>query len=258
MPQRDCLVRLFRSAAAAAVLLLLPAALLAQVKVIISGGYHAVYTEILPEFERATGVQVVTTRGPSRGDSPASIPAQLRRGEPADVVILSREGLAELIAEGHIAEGTDTDLARAALGVSVRAGAPKPDISTVEAFKQTLLHAKSVTFTGSTSGIYLQTVLFPRLGVAEQVAAKSTTAGVASVVAGEAEIAIQPSSELIPIAGVDFVGLIPQEIQKVNTYAAAVVAGSRQKEAAVRLIRYLASDAAAAAIKKNGMQPVTP
>jgi molybdate transport system substrate-binding protein len=256
LPQRNRTALLSRIFLAAAALVLLPAASFAQIKVIISGGYVAVYGEILPEFERSTGIQVATSRGPSLGDSPTSIPSQLRRGEAADVVILSREGLAQLIGESRIAEGTDTDLAHVSLGVSVRAGAPKPDITTVEAFKQTLLNAKSVTFTGSTGGIYLQTVLFPRLGIAEQLASKSTTAGVASVAAGEAEIAIQPSSELIPIAGVDFVGLIPAEIQKVNTYAAAVVAVSMQMDAAMRLIRFLTSDAATAAIKKNGMEPV--
>ncbi len=240
---------------AVTVLLLLPAASFAQIKVIASGGFRAVYAEILPEFERATGIKVTTTTGQSLGDSPTSIRSQLRRGETADIVILSREGLAELMEEGRIAPGTDTDLARTPLGVAVRAGAPKPDISTVEAFKRTLLNAKSVTFTSSTSGVYLQTVLFPRLGIADQLKPKSTTVGVTSVAKGEAEIAIQPASELIPIPGVDFVGIIPEEIQKVNTYAAAIVAGSTQMDAARRLIRFLASGAATAAIQKNGMEP---
>jgi molybdate transport system substrate-binding protein len=237
-------------------ILLLPAVSLAQVKVIISGGFRAVYQDVLPEFERTTGIQVTTTTGQSLGSSPTSIRARLRKGDLADVVILSREGLEELIEEGRIAAGTDTDLARTPLGVAVRTGAPKPDISTVEAFKQMLLQAKSVTFTSSTSGVYLQTELFPRLGIADQLKPKSTTVGVTSVAKGEAEIAIQPSSELIPIPGVDFVGTIPAEIQKVNTYAAAVVAGSKEMEASKRLIAFLASEAAAAAIQKNGMDPV--
>ena len=129
--------------------------------------------------------------------------AQLRRGVLADVVILSREGLSQLIEEGRIGTGTDTDLAQASLGMAVRAGAPKPDISTVESFKQTLIRAKSITFTSSTSGVYLTTILFPRLGIADEMARKSTTTGVAAVAKGEAELAVQPVSELLPVPGVD-------------------------------------------------------
>jgi molybdate transport system substrate-binding protein len=235
-----------------------PTASVAQVKVIISGGFSAAYRDVLPEFERTTGLEVVTTSGGSFGNDPNTIGAQLRRGVSADVVIMSREGLAELIAEGRIVAGTDTDLARSPLGVAVRAGAPKPDISTVESLKQTLLRAKSVTFTSSTSGVYLTTTLFPRLGIADEMAAKSTTAGVAAVVRGDAEMAVQPVSELLPVKGVDFVGTIPAEVQKVNVYAAAVVAGSKETDASRRLIAFLASDAAIAAIKKSGMDPSRP
>jgi molybdate transport system substrate-binding protein len=139
--------------------------------------------------------------------------------------------------------------------MAVRAGAPKPDISTVESFKQTLIHATSITFTSSTSGVYLTTVLFPRLGIADEMAKKSTTAGVATVAGGAAELAIQPVSELLPVAGVDFVGTLPAEVQKVNVYAAAVVAGSKEPEASRRLIAFLSSAGATAAIKKSGMEP---
>jgi molybdate transport system substrate-binding protein len=224
--------------------------------VIVSGGFSAPYREVLPEFERATGIKVTTTSGQSLGTDPNTIGNQLRRGVYADVIILSREGLNELIGEKRIVNGTDTDLAQAPLGAAVRAGAPKPDISTVEAFKQTLLRATSVTFTSSTSGVYLMTTLFPRLGIADEMAKKSTTAGVATVATGAAEIAIQPVSELIPVAGVDFVGTLPAEIQKINVYAAAIVAGSKETDASRRLIAFLSSSAATAAIKKSGMEPV--
>jgi molybdate transport system substrate-binding protein len=243
---------------AIAAVLALPTASFAQVHVIISGGFSAAYREVLPEFERTTGIKVETTTGGSVGNGPNTIGAQLRRGVAADVVILSREGLSELMAESRIVAGTDTDLAQSPLGVAVRAGAPKPDLSTVESLKQTLLRAKSVTFTSSTSGIYLMTVLFPRLGIADEMAKKTTTAGVASVVRGEAEMAIQPVSELLPVAGVDVVGTIPAEVQKVNVYAAAVVAGSKETDAAKKLIAFLASDAATAAMKKSGMEPSRP
>jgi molybdate transport system substrate-binding protein len=247
-----------RVAFAIVAVLALPRAAFAQVHVIISGGFSAAYREVLPEFERTTGIKVTTTTGGSVGNGPNTIGAQLRRGVAADVVILSREGLSELMSEGRIVAGTDTDLAQSPLGVAVRAGAPKPDLSTVDSLKQTLLRAKSVTFTSSTSGIYLTTILFPRLGIADEMAKKTTTAGVASVVRGDAEMAIQPVSELLPVAGVDFVGTIPVEVQKVNVYAAAVVAGSKETDASKKLIAFLASDAATAAMKKSGMEPSRP
>ena len=240
------------------VLLALPTALFAQVKVIISGGFSPAYQEVLPEFERTTGIKVTTASGASQGKGADTIGAQLRRGEQVDVVVLSREGLDELIGEGKIVAGTDVDLASTLIGMAVRTGASKPDISTVEAFKQTLLRSKSVAIPSSTTGIYLTGDLFPRLGIANKIAVKSTTRGAASVAMvaeGEAELAIQPVSEILHARGVDFVGTIPSEIQYVSVFAAAVVAGSKEPEASKRLIAFLASEKASAAIKKSGMEP---
>jgi len=239
----------------AAAVLALPTASPAQIRVITSGGFAAPLQELLPEFEKTTRIRVTTARGQSQGDGPNTIAAQLRRGVLADVVIMAREGLNELIAAGRIVAGTDVDLARTPLGMSVRAGARKPDISTVDAFRQTLLRAKSITFPSSTTGIYMTTKLFPRLGIAGDIAGKSTNAGVASVADGKSEIAIQPVSELLHAPGVDFVGPIPAEIQYVSVFAAAVVAGSKETEASKRLIAFLASKNVAATIGKNGMEP---
>jgi molybdate transport system substrate-binding protein len=236
--------------------ILVPSAAFAQLNVITSGGFSAAYREALPEFERTTGITVTTTTGASQGSGPNTIGAQLRRGVPADVVIMSREGLDELIAEGRTHPGTATNLAMTPLGMAVRAGAPKPDIGTVDAFKQTLLRAKSITFASSTTGIYLTTMLFPRLGIASEMAAKSTTAAVAAVARGEAELAIQPVSELLHVAGTEFVGPVPKDVQYISVFAAAVVAGTKELEKAERLIAFLNSDSAAAAIKKTGMEPV--
>src|SRR4051794_30480208 len=151
-------------AVAFSVMVAYPSTTFAQVKVIISGGFTAAYRDLLPEFEKTAGVAVTTTSGGSVGSGPNTIGAQVRRGVAADVIILAREGLKELIAEGRTVPGTDVDLARSVIGVIVRAGAPKPDISSVEALKQTLLSARSVAMSSSTSGVYLTTVLFPRLG----------------------------------------------------------------------------------------------
>jgi molybdate transport system substrate-binding protein len=228
-------------------------------KVIISGGFSGPYEQLLPEFERATGIKVTTGSGASQGTGPQTIAAQLARGVPADVVILSREGLAELIAAQRIAAGTDVDLARTPLGVAVRAGAPKPDVSTVEAFKQAVLKANAVAVPSSTSGIFLMNDVFPRLGIADRVKVKPTARGTgatAMVASGEADIAVMPVSEIVHAPGVELAGTIAEEIQLNQVFAAAVVAGSNEVEAAKRLIAFLASDRASAAISRGGMAPL--
>jgi molybdate transport system substrate-binding protein len=247
-----------RVAFAIAAVLTLPTASFAQVKVIISGGFSAAYRQLLPELERTAGIKVTTTSGGSVGTGPNTIGSQIRRGVPADVVIMAREGLLELIAEGRIIAGTDVDLARSVIGMIVRAGAPRPDISTVEALKQTLLRAKSVAISSSTSGVYLTTKLFPQLGIAGEMAAKTRASGAAAVGRGEAEIGLQQVSEVLPVQGADFVGPIPAEVQYVTVYAAAVVAGSTEIEASRRLIAFLASERAAPAITTSGMEPSRP
>ena len=225
----------------------------------ISGGFSGPYEQLLPEFERTTGIKVTTGSGSSQGTGAQTIAAQLARGVPADVVILSREGLAELIEAKRIAAGTDVDLARTPLGVAVRAGAPKPDVSTVEAFKQVLLKAKAVAVPGSTSGIFLINDVFPRLGIADKINVKRTPRGAgapAMVVSGEADVAVLPVSEIVHAPGVELAGVIAQEIQLNQTFAAAVVAGSKEVEKGKRLIAFLASDRASAAIKSGGMEPL--
>lgn len=238
-------------------LLAWPAASFAQLNVIISGGFAAPYQEMLPEFEKASGIMVTTTRGQSQGNGPNAIGAQLRRGVPADVVIMSKEGLDQLIAEGRIVAGTEVDLGRTPLGVAVRAGAPKPDISTVDAFKRSLLRAKSITFPDSTTGIYMMTALFPKLGIAGEISGKITHTGVAAVVKGDAELAIQPVSEILHVPGSDYVGTIPKEIQYISVFSTAVVAGAKEPEAR-RLIAFLASKSARKAIENSGMEPMSP
>jgi len=245
-----------RLALALAVTVAFPSASFAQVKVIISGGFTAAYRELLPEFERSSGITVTTTSGGSVGNGPNTIGAQVRRGVPADVIILAREGLTDLIKEQRTVPGTDVDLARSVIGVIVHAGAPKPDISTVEALKQALLKAKSVAMSSSTSGVYLTTVLFPKLGIADQMKDKISTSGAAAVGRGEAELGLQQVSEVLAVPNVDFVGTFPETVQYVTTYAAAVVKGTSQLDASKRLIEFLSSERAMAAIKKSGMEPL--
>src|SRR4051794_11359252 len=160
-----------------AMMLNAPTVALAELNFLMSGGFGGAYEKLLPEFERTSGIKVTTRSGASQGTGPQTIGAQIARGVPVDVVILSREGLGELIPAKRIAAGTDVDLARVPLGVAVRAKAPKPDVSTVEAVKEVLLKAKTVAMPGSTSGIWLTTDLFPRLGIADKVKVKVTPRG---------------------------------------------------------------------------------
>ena len=231
----------------------------AQLNVLISGGFTGAYEQLLPEFERTSGIKVTTRSGASQGIGPQTIAAQLARGVPADVVILSREGLSELIAAKRIVAGMDVDLARVPLGVAVRAGAPKPDVSTVEAFRQILLNSKTVAVPGSTSGIWLITDLFPRLGIVGQINLRAMPRGTDAtdmVAAGGADLAVLPVSEIVHAAGVDFAGSIAAEIQFVQVFSAAVVAGSGEIEGSKRLIEFLASARASEAIRNSGMEPL--
>jgi molybdate transport system substrate-binding protein len=240
-------------------LLVGPQGALAQMKVLISGGFSGAYERLLPEFEQTSGIKVTTGSGASQGDGPQTIGAQLARGVPADVVILSREGLDSLIAANRIAAGTDMDLAQVGIGVAVRAGSLKPDLSTVERVKQALLNAKRVAVPASTSGIWLTTNLFPRLGIAEKFNVKVTPRGAGAtemVAAGDADLAVLPVSEVLHAKGVDLAGVFPSEIQFIQTFSAAVVAGSNEMQAGKRLIEFLSSPRSSEVIRNSGLEPL--
>ena len=234
----------------------IPESALAQVKVMTSGGFMAPLREMLPEFEKSSGLSVEVILGKSQGAGPDTIAAQLGRGVAADIVILSREGLNDLVSANRIVAHSDIDLAKTPLGLAVRAGAPKPDISTVEGFKNALLQAKSITYPSSTTGIYMATQLFPRLGIAGVVIPKSSNAGVAAVAKGDVEIAIQPVSELLHVSGTDFAATLPKEIQYISVFSAARVAGSDKGGGAAKLMTFLGSAKAVDAIRNSGMEPL--
>jgi molybdate transport system substrate-binding protein len=262
--KRSSLLRWLSTLGIAAVLTA-GAASAADVRVMISAGFYGVYSELGPAFERASGHRLVTTRGPSMGDSPEAIPTRLARGETADVVILDGGAADELGKRGMVRADSKVELARSLIGMVVRAGAAKPDISSVEAFRSTLLAAKSIAYSDSGSGTYLSTRLFPKLGIAEEVAGKSRKVRgppsgepVAAVVArGEAEIGFQQVSELIHVPGVTFVGTIPADVQLVSFFAGALTSTVQQPEAASTLIRFLASPEAAPVISKAGLKPLS-
>jgi molybdate transport system substrate-binding protein len=232
---------------------------MAQLEVIISGGFSGPYKQMLPEFEKTTGIKVVTKSGASQGSGPKTIKAQLAAGVTADVVILSREGLAELVEQKRILAGSDVDLAQAPLGLAIPSGNPRPNISTVKSFTDTLIQAKKIVVPGSTSGIYLVQDVFPRLGIANKISVQVTERGseaTAILAAKNANIAVQPSSELVNIPGVDYVGPIPESLQLIQTFAAAIVIGSPHESEAKKLIDYLSSKNAIEPIKNGGMNPV--
>ena len=246
----------------AGILLVTSAAQAAVVTVVSSGGFAVAYRALAPEFERMTGNTLATSWGPSMGNTPEAVPARIQRGEPIDAVIMVGYALGDLIKGGKVIADSRVDLARSSIGIAVRAGALKPDISSVDALKRALLEAKSIAYSDSASGVYVSTELFKRLGIADQVAGKSRmipAEPVGAVIArGDAEIGFQQISELKPIAGIDLVGPLPPELQKVTIFSAGIVVGAREPDAARALIAFLASPAAATAIKESGMEPVIP
>jgi molybdate transport system substrate-binding protein len=254
-----------RQCAAVLVLLLLsavlhaPAARADDIQVVTSGGFTAAYLELVPIYESATHDKLVTQFGPSMGTTHNAIPVRLERGEAIDVVIMAGPALDELIKQGKVRPGSRVDLVKSSIGMAVKAGATKPDISTVEALKQTLLAAKSVAYSDSASGVYLSTELFPKMGIADQIKAKSKKIEadpVGSVVAtGEFEIGFQQISELRPVKGIDIVGPLPPGAQRVTVFAAGIPTTAKHPEAARKLIEWLASPVAYSAIKKSGLQP---
>lgn len=255
--------RFFAAKAALLIVVLLlhvTAAYADDVVVMTSGTFTAAYLELAKGFERASKNRLVTA-ATSMGTGEDSIPSRLARGEPVDVVIVAADALDDLIRRGLVVAGSRVDLARSRIGMAVRAGARKPDITSVEGLKQALLEAKSVAFSASVSGDYLVGELFSKLGIADQLKGKSQRIErerVGAVVArGDAEIGFQQISELLPIDGIDLVGPLPPEVQRVTVFSAGIAAGSKHTAAALALIRFLASPAASSTVVKSGMEPIT-
>ena len=239
--------------------LILSTPAMAQLEVMISGGFQGPYNQILPSFEKMSGIKVVTKSGASQGSGPKTIKAQLLAGTAVDVVILSREGLSELIAMNKILPNSDVDLAQVSIGLAVPTGNAKPDILTMKTFSNALVNAKKIVVPGSTSGIYLTQKVFTKLGINDQISVQITERGAQATTLlanHEANIAIQPSSELINVAGIDYVGPIPDSLQLIQTFAAAITTNTSNLEAAKKLIEYLSSPIAVGPIKNSGMNTV--
>ena len=229
-----------------------------EFRVMTSGAFTAAHLELIPQLERLTRKKVVTA-STSVGTGENSIANRLKRGEVVDIVIVADTLLRQFIREGLVLDEGATPVARSSIGIAVRAGAPRPDISTVDALRRTLLEAKSIGYSASVSGEYLTTELYQRLGIADQVMSKSRFIGggerVGAVVArGELEIAFQQMSELLPVPGIAHVTPLPPEVQKVSVFSSGVAAKAPDPALASSIIRFLASAEAAAAITRSGLE----
>ena len=226
-----------------------------EIKVLSTHAALEVLSELGPQFERVSGYTLSFSYDPAN-----AIKRRVENGAAFDVVIVTRKSIDDLIGQGKILPGTCVDIGRSGLGVSVRKGAPKPDISTVESFKQTMLGAKSVIrSTEGTSGLYFETLL-NRLGIADEMKGKiklGPSGRVAEFVArGEVEIAVQQVSELLPVIGADFVGPFPSELQLFTVFSAGVSTVSKDPKAAKALIDFLAAPTSASVIKAKGLEPI--
>jgi molybdate transport system substrate-binding protein len=259
MKRRSANVRALLLGVATA-LLLAGSASAAEVRVMISGGLTAAFNALVPEFERATGNKVLVAYGPSMGTTVNAIPVRLERGEPADVLIMVGYALGDLAKNGKVVADSRVDLVKSPIGIAVKAGASRPDISSVDAVKRALLSAKSIAYSDSASGVYVSTEMFDKLGIADAMkdkARKIPATPVGEIVArGDAEIGFQQISELKPVQGIDIVGPLPADLQKITVFAAGVATVSKEPEAAKALIKFLASPAARDEIVKSGMEPI--
>jgi len=225
-----------------------------------SGAFTAAYRALIPRLEQLTRKKLVTA-ATSIGTGENSIPNRLRRHEPVDVVIVADSVLRGFIKDGLIVADSYTPLARSAIGMAVREGAPKPDIATVDALIATLLRAHSVAYSASVSGEYLTEELLQRLGIADRVLPKCRRIEggerVGAVIArGEAEIGFQQMSELLPVPGIDHITPLPAEVQKVSVFSAGIAATTTDSTAARAVIKFLSSRDAAPAIEKSGLEPI--
>ena len=231
----------------------------AEIKVLTAGAFKQVVLALVPDFEKQTGHKVTVDN-----DTAGGLKKRIEGGEAFDVAVITPGVVDDLIAKGKIAAGSRVNLASVGVGVVVKEGAPKPDVSTVEAFKRALLAAKSVAYidpaSGGSSGIYIDKLL-DRLGIADQIRPKAKLkqgGHVADlIVSGEAELGIHQISEIVPVKGASLVGPLPKEIQNTTTYAAGLSASAKDKIAADALIKALAGPAAAALLKSKGMDPAT-
>jgi molybdate transport system substrate-binding protein len=228
--------------------------------VMTSGAFTAAHLALVPQLEKLTGKKVVTATT-SVGTGETSIPNRLKRGEIADLVIVADALMQQLIEEKLVEKEGCEPVARSSIGIAVRAGTPKPDLSTVEGLKRTLLDAKCIAYSASVSGQYLTQELLQKLGIADQVLGKCRFVGggerTGAVVArGDADIAFQQISELLPVPGIAHITPLPPDVQKTSAFSAGVGGTARNPELARSVIRFLRTPEAAPAIRQSGLEVI--
>lgn len=231
-----------------------------DIKVLSTTAMKTVFEELSPQFERTTGNRLDVSLGPS-----SQLEVRLAEGEAADVAILTAAGANSMIAQNRIVDDSLIDIASSALGVAVRKGAPKPDISSVDAFKRALLAAKSIAVSkpvgGGQSGVHMKKV-FEQLGIAEAMSAKAKygvggPTGLVGLIVrnGEAEIGMQQIAELMGVSGIDLVGPLPAELQSVTPFVAGIPTAAHHPDAGKSVIEFLRTPAARSVIKAKGLEP---
>jgi molybdate transport system substrate-binding protein len=225
-----------------------------EIKVLSSIATREAYLELVPQFESATGHKVVTTWA----GTTAIMQRMAVGGENHDIVVISSSEMDELIKQGKIVSGSRVDLAQSGIGIAVRKGAPRPDVSSAAALKQALLAAKTVGYTSGPSGVYMAG-LIERMGIGAQVKPKHR--GVPSggtigtiVASGDADIGFQQVSELVHIPGVDYIGPLPSDVQCVTIFSSGLQTGTAQPDAAKALVAFLTTPAAKAVMRKHGLE----
>lgn len=227
-----------------------------------SGGYTASLEKLAPEFEKATGHKIEIVLGPSMGTAHEAIPVRLDRGEKADLLIMVGSAIAPLVQKGQVKGETKIDLARSKIAMAVKAGADKPDISTMDGFKAALSKAKSIAYSDSASGVYIENELYKKIGMEAELKPKSKmiiAERVGNVVArGDAEIGFQQVSELLPVKGITYVGPIPDAVQKVTDFSAVTTSTTSKQELIKSFLVFLTSPASRAVVEATGIEAVAP
>jgi ABC-type molybdate transport system, periplasmic component len=219
------------------------------------------FEQVTPDFEKATGHRLMFLWGASYGTASDALPVRIKNGEAADVVIMIGKSLDEQIKLGNLRRGTAAYLATSRTGLAIKAGAPQPDITSVDNLRHTLLAAKSVAYSSGVSGIYVAGTMFPQLGIADQLKSKSVVVEAPELVGhallrGDAEVGLQQMSELLAVPGIQIVGPLPDSVQRVNVIAAAVANNAEHPQAAEALIAFLQSAKAAQKLKDSGFDPI--
>ena len=240
--------------AATAALFVASSASAAEIKVLASGATKEAYLELVPQFEKASGHKVVTTWAGT-----VDIKKRIAAGEVFDLIVVAGPEIDAFIKQSKMAAGSRVDLMKSGVGAAVRAGAPKPDIGSAEALKKAVLAAKTVGYSTGPSGVYMES-LFERMGISAQIKPKlkQTQPGVligTIIASGEAEIGFQQVSELIHVPGIDFIGPLSADVQKITVFSSGIHASAKEPDAAKALVKFITAPAAAPVIKKHGMEP---